>query len=107
MIVDNFLLYDSIFTLLKTELLVKNSEFARIMRELSWNGARGRPKGFSHEKAGKLDDAIRLDLMKRIIKNKQVLPKSLIVANHKNLLVENGYTVWGEDPFFGEVIKRG
>lgn len=85
---------------------MKNSEFTRIMHELSWNGARGRPKGFSHEKASQLDDATRLDLMKRIIKNKQVLPKSLIVSGHEELLKDNGYTTWGEDAFFGEVLKR-
>ena len=85
---------------------MKNSEFNRIMHDLSWNGARGRPKGFSNKKAEELDSATKNDLTKRIIKNKQVLPVSLITPEMKDFIEVSQYTLEAEDAFYGKVLKR-
>lgn len=84
---------------------MKNSEFNRIMHTLSWRGARGKPKGFDNKKALLLEDFVKNDLVKKIIKNRQAIPVSLITKSSEDLLKANNYTKEFEDSFYGKSIK--
>ena len=85
---------------------VKNSEFKAIMKELSWNGARGRPKGFANNRAAELPSETKTDLVKRIIKNGQALPVSLLGENRDALAAEAGYRTTEQDRFYGSVLVK-
>lgn len=85
---------------------MKNSEFSKIMHKLSWRGARGRPKGFDNKNAKILPNDVKEDLVKKIIKNGQALPKSLITEKVLLILEEKGYIYDVKDSFYGECKSK-